>query len=295
MGGNDGNGEGHEGNAVMKKKTLAQFEETHGQPKIKALERRLAAERAKVEALADVQGKLVVERRQSCALRFAVTGDRHTGSLYHHGQALAAFYDHAVAEGVECVYDCGDILDGHNVYRGQEFELHDLGFEAQLDRLAKCAPRHVPTRFITGNHDASFKTACGVPVGRMIQQAVPEYEFLGEEQARVEFATPAGPFVLGLLHPGGGSSYAISYRPQKIIESLEGGTKPNMLAIGHYHKADMLPSYRNVCGILPGTFQRQTPFMARGGLAAHVGGWIIDVTVGETHNRIRGEFVAFYV
>jgi hypothetical protein len=129
----------------------------------------------------------------------------------------------------------------------------------------------------------------------MIEQAVPEYEFLGEDQARVQFETPNGTFTLGLLHPGGGSSYALSYRPQKIIESLEGGSKPNMLAIGHHHKAEMLPSYRNVCGVQVGTFERQTPFMARQGLAAHVGGWVIEVHVGEGCNRIKGEFVAFYV
>jgi hypothetical protein len=85
-----------------------------------------------------------------------------------------------------------------------------------------------------------------------------------------------------------------AYKPQKIIESLEGGTKPDMLGIGHFHKAEMMPSYRNVAGVQAGTFERQTPFMARGGLAAHVGGWIIDVTVGEGHNVIRGEFVAVY-
>ena len=87
-----------------------------------------------------------------------------------------------------------------------------------------------------------------------------------------------------LIHPGGGSSYALSYRPQKIVESLEGGTKPDMLAIGHYHKADYIPSYRNVATLQVGTFQRQTPFMSRQGLAAHVGGWIVDVTVGDGHN-----------
>jgi hypothetical protein len=279
----------------MKKKTLSEFESVHGGRKIKALEKRLATERAKVEALADVQGKIVVERSKGSTIKFALTGDRHTGSLYHHGAALAAFYEHAKAEGVSCVYDCGDILAGHGVYRGQEFELRDLGFEAQLDRLAKDAPRGIKTRFITGNHDASFKNACGVPVGRMIAQAVSGYEFLGEEQARVEIETPNGSFVLGLLHPGGGSAYALSYKPQKIIESLEGGTKPDMLAIGHFHKAEMMPSYRNVCGVQVGTFERQTPFMARGGLAAHVGGWIIEATVGDGHQRIRGEFVAFYV
>jgi hypothetical protein len=279
----------------VKRKTLAEFETVHGGRKIKALEKRLATERAKVEALADVQGRIVIERRADCTFRFGLTADRHTGSLYHHGGALAAFYDFAKAEGANCIYDAGDIFAGHGVYRGQEFELRDLGFEAQLDRLTHDAPRGIKTRFITGNHDASFKNACGVPVGRMIEQAVPQYEFLGEDQARVQFDTPNGPFVLGLLHPGGGSAYALSYKPQKIIESLEGGTKPDLLGIGHFHKAEMMPSYRNVCGVQAGTFERQTPFMARGGLAAHVGGWIIEVTVGDGHNRIKGEFVAFFV
>jgi len=56
-----------------------------------------------------------------------------------------------------------------------------------------------------------------------------------------------------------------------------------------------MPSYRNVAALQTGTFQRQTPFMAQQGLAAHVGGWLVDVTVGNGHNVIRAEFVAFYV
>jgi hypothetical protein len=267
----------------------------HGQPKIGRLEKQLEAERAKVEALAGVQNRMVVERSSSCKLRFAITGDRHTGSLYEHEAALAAFYQHASDEGVACVYDVGDILDGHKVYRGQEFELRDLGLDAQLARLVKSSPTTIPTKFITGNHDASFKIAAGASVGKSIEACMPGYSFLGEEQARVMWDTPNGKFQLMLIHPGGGSSYACSYRPQKIVESLEGGTKPDFLAIGHYHKAEMMPSYRNVCTVQAGTFQRQTTFMARQGLAAHVGGWIVDVTVGNGHNVVKGAFVAFYV
>ena len=277
------------------KKTLGQFEAVHGQSKIKALEHNLAVERAKVQSLADVQGKTVVEKSRENHIRFALTGDRHAGSLYHHAVALAAFYEYAESEGVELVVDAGDILDGHRVYKGQEFELLDLGLEAQLNRVEKHSPRNIKTKFITGNHDAAFKSLAGVPVGKMIAQAVPEYEFIGEEQGRVEWQMPNGVFSLMLIHPGGGSAYALSYKPQKIIESLEGGTKPDMLAIGHFHKAEMIPSYRNVCGVQVGTFQRQTPFMARQGLQAHVGGWIIDVTMGKGHQIIKGEFVAFYV
>jgi hypothetical protein len=279
-----------------KRKTIADFEQTHGQPKIAALKRSLDAERAKVDALSGVQNRVKVETRIDCCLRFALTGDRHYGSLYHHADALQSFYAHMDAEGVDTVYDAGDIMAGHRVYKGQEFELRDLGFEAQLDRVRKSAPvTKARTCFITGNHDASFKNAAGVPVGRMIAETVPGYEFLGEEQATIRFETPNGPFALRLIHPGGGSSYALSYRPQKIIESIGGGEKPNMLAIGHYHKAELMPSYRNVCGVQTGTFERQTPFMARQGLAAHVGGWVVEVHVGDGHNRIKAEFIAFYV
>jgi hypothetical protein len=277
------------------KKTLATFEAEHGQPKLKRLQRQLEAEHAKVEALAGVQNKTSVEQSESCRIRFALTGDRHIGSLYHHGDALTAFLEYANAEDVSAVFDTGDILDGHRVYRGHEFELRDLGFEAQLARLAGSGAALLPTKFITGNHDASFKVAAGVSVGNAITAAAKGYHYLGEEQARHRWETPNGPFELMLLHPGGGSSYALSYRPQKIVESLEGGSKPDMLAIGHYHKAEFLPSYRNVAVVQTGTFQRQTPFMARQGLAAHVGGWIIDVTVGNGHNVVKGEFVAFFV
>lgn len=280
----------------MKKerRTLGQFEQAHGGSKIKSLEKRLEEEKAKVEALADVQGKIKVESRYDCHLRFAILGDTHIGSLYFSEAALHAFADHCKREGVTAIYHAGDVIDGHRVYRGQEFELRDLGLEAQLDRLEKVWPTGFKTHFITGNHDASFKALAGVSVGTLIEQRRDDMIFLGEDQAQVQFQTPSGQYTLGLLHPGGGSSYALSYRPQKIIDALEGGAKPNMLVIGHHHKAEFLPAYRNVAAIQAGTTQRQTPFMARGGLAAHVGGWIVDVWVGDLHNRIRPEFVAFY-
>ena len=282
----------------MKKaiKTIAHFEQEHGQPKIKRLQAQLAAEHAKVEALADVQGKTVVETSSDCRIIFGLTGDKHFGSLYHDNKSLHGFYDYAKKMGVKVIYDVGDVLDGHRVYRGMEFELRDIGLDAQVSRIVADHPRNgIVTKFITGNHDASFKHEAGCAAGKVIQSARPDMEFLGEEQARVEYNTPNGKFSIMLLHPGGGSSYALSYRPQKIVESLEGGTKPDLLAIGHYHKADMIPSYRNVCAIQTGTFQRQTPFMARGGLSAHVGGWIVEVIKGAGHNCIKAEFVAFYV
>lgn len=278
----------------MKKRNTDQFIEAHGQKKLKMLKHELEVEHAKVAALAGKQNVVIVQKQKDCVIRFGATGDRHYGSLYHNGAALQGFYDYCKSEGVPVIYDAGDLLDGHRVYKGQEFELLDVGFEAQVSRIEREAPRSVPTKFITGNHDASFKNAAGIIVGYEIQKRIQGYEFLGEEQATIRYETPNGPFDLMLMHPGGGSSYALSYKLQKLIEALEGGTKPNMLVAGHLHKSIILPSYRNVCGVMAGTFQDQTPFMARNGLAAHRGGWLFEITVGETFNIIKNEFVAVY-
>lgn len=278
----------------MKKKNLSDFEVSHGQSKIKELKRSLEVERAKVEALAEIQNASTVKVKGGDEFAFGLIGCTHFGSLCCNQSAMEAFYEYAASRGIGTIYHGGDVLDGHRVYRGQEFELRDVGLEAQIERFKRFNNHGLKTKFITGNHDQSFKSLAGVPVGKIIAEANPDWEFLGEEQARVTFATSSGSYELMLIHPGGGSSYALSYRPQKIVESLEGGTKPNMLAIAHYHKAEFMPSYRNVATIQTGTFQNQTPFMARQGLAAHVGGWIIQVRVGAKFNAVRAEFIAFY-
>lgn len=276
------------------KKTVADFELTHGAGKIKRLEKNLAVERAKVEALAEQKNRTIVNAVKGDEFRFALIGCTHFGSLYCNIPAIESFYRYCSDIGVERVYHGGDVLDGHKVYRGQEFELRDVGLKDQVSRFASIDFCGVKTSFITGNHDQSFKSLSGVDVGMTIENANPDWEFLGEEQARVNFKTSAGDYTLMLIHPGGGSSYALSYRPQKIVESLEGGTKPDMLAIAHYHKAEFMPSYRNVSAVQTGTFQNQTPFMARQGLAAHVGGWIVNVRVGGDYNAITTEFIAYY-
>ncbi|MFA6168378.1 MAG: metallophosphoesterase family protein [Gemmatimonadaceae bacterium] len=236
----------------------------------------------------------------SNTLAFGVIGDTHDGSRYEANSELHAMYEKFRAAGVKDVLHAGDVLDGHDVYKGQQFELHSHGFESQLEWFRGHAPRvpGITTHFITGNHDASFKKAAGIGVGRSIASVRPDHHFIGEDYATIDFRTPNGRrFRVGLMHPSGGSAYSLSYRPQKIVETLEGGTKPHLLCIGHYHKAEFMPSYRNVAVLQSATFQRQTPFMVTKGLAAHVGGWIIRVTVhprSALSNTINAEFTAFY-
>jgi hypothetical protein len=101
---------------------------------------------------------------------------------------------------------------------------------------------------------------------------------------------------LVVMHPGGGSSYAYSYRPQKIVESLSGGEKPGVLIIGHYHKLSC-NLIRNVWMLQAGTTMDQSVFMRKKGLEAHVGGFIVtlqqDAETGAIFRCVADQRVYF--
>ena len=150
----------------------------------------------------------------------------------------------------------------------------------------------VVTHFITGNHDASIYKHVGYDIGNTIAEKRPDMKYLGRDCALI-FLTPN--CTLELRHPWDGCAYALSYRPQKMIEAMESDSKPNILAIGHYHKSEYL-FYRNVHCLQTGCFQGQTPFTRGKGISVHMGGWIITIHVDEngTITRFCSEFIPYY-
>jgi predicted phosphodiesterase len=237
---------------------------------------------------------------ESNTISFGLIGDTHLGSLYERMDDLHSFYEICKNQGIKIVLHCGDLLDGHKMYKGHEYELRYFGWDAQIKHLQADYPKvdGLKTYFIAGNHDQSFSKQIGMDVGVAVQQVREDMVFLGNDSATVNFKTPSGrPFSAKIYHPGGGTSYAVSYRSQKIVESLAGGAKPNLLGIGHLHKADNLPHIRNIAAFQVGCFQAQTPFMESKPSDAHVGGWIIDYNVGKQESMcdiIRSSFVKFY-
>jgi hypothetical protein len=80
-----------------------------------------------------------------------------------------------------------------------------------------------------------------------------------------------------------------------MIEAMEADSKPNILAVGHYHKAEYI-FYRNVHALQTGCFQGQTPFTRGKGISVHMGGWIVTIRV-DKNGYIQGiapEFVPYY-
>lgn len=219
------------------------------------------------------------------------------GSLYEHDDVLQLAYKVFRDEGITKVYHAGDICEGENMYHGQRYEIFCHGSDAQIKNCVDRYPQYegIETYFIEGSHDLSFFKTSGTDIGPKITYGRPDLVFIGREEADILIKTKHGEIIVRLIHPGGGTAYALSYHPQKYIESLSGGRKPNLLIIGHYHKAEYIPCYRNVFSVQAGCIQAQTPFMARRHMAAHVGFWIMEFRIKDNSiMRLKAEFFTHY-
>lgn len=227
-------------------------------------------------------------------IKFGVISDTHIGSKYTQFTHLHDFYDLCEREGVVDVYHAGDLTEGLKMRVGHEYELYEVSADDMRDDVIKNYPHRpgVTTHFITGNHDASIYKQVGYDIGQAIANARPDMHYLGRDCAIVNL-TPNCP--LELRHPWDGMSYAMTYRPQKMIEAMESDSKPKILVIGHYHKAIYL-FYRNVHCLLGGCFQAQTPFERGKGISVHLGGWICEVEVDKegTVQAFKQQYVPYY-
>lgn len=235
--------------------------------------------------------------------RFGYVTDNHLCSKYERLDVLNKLYDIFEQEGITTVFNTGNWIDGE-----ARFNMHDLnvhGFDAQIRYMIEQYPQRegIVTKYIAGDdHEGWYTQKHGIDAGRALQERAQkvgrfDLEYLGymENDVILNSKDGKGQTVIRLLHPGGGSSYAISYAPQKIVESYSGNEKPHVLLVGHYHKASY-DFIRGVHVVQGGTTMDQSPFMRKKRLAAHLGGWIIEFTTHPNGaiDRFRAEFFPFY-
>ena len=227
-------------------------------------------------------------------IKFAIMGDTQIGSKYAQLTYLHEFYDLCAREGIRDVYHTGDLTEGLKMRTGHEYELYAVSADDMRDDVIKNYPKRdgITTHFISGNHDASIYKQVGYDICEAIANARPDMNYLGRDCAVINLTPNC---TLELRHPWDGTAYALSYKIQKMIEAMESNSKPNILAVGHYHKAEYL-FYRNVHALQTGCFQGQTPFTRGKGISIHIGGWIVTVRV-DKNGTIQGfapEFVPYY-
>jgi len=115
--------------------------------------------------------------------------------------------------------------------------------------------------------------------------------YLGSDEGDISLK---GKAIIKLWHGEDGSSYATSYRLQKLIESLTGGEKPNLLLAGHTHKMAYIFE-RHVHTFSGGALSTQSSWMRGKRLPNHTGFWIIDVWVGKRGiTKCGGIFYPYY-
>lgn len=239
-------------------------------------------------------------------IEFAAVGDTHLGSKYAREDCLNDFYDEVARRQIPIVLHAGNWIDGEANFNKHDLTVH--GMDNQMRYLAENYPRRdgVETWAITGeDHEGWYSRREGVDVGRyaenaMRQQGREDWRNLGFMETFIPLVCGRSSTQLCLMHPGGGSAYAISYQPQKIVESFDGGDKPAVLLLGHYHKA----SYnliRNVHTLQVGCFQDQSLFMRKLKIAAHLAGVFVKLSldpdtaaVVECQVSFRNYFVRDY-
>lgn len=226
--------------------------------------------------------------------RYGFVTDNHLCSKYAREDVLHDLYDKFAAEGITRVYNAGNWIDGEARFNRHDLLIH--GMDNQLRYFAERYPVRpgIKTYYIAGDdHEGWYAKDKGIDIGLRAQQTArdagrDDLHYLGYMESfvtlrRAGIGTSAQMMV---VHPGGGSTYALSYAPQKYVEALQGGEKPAVVMFGHWHKMDVF-NYRNVWIIQGGTTEDQTPFMRKLKIEAHVGGVIVELQQDERGAIVR--------
>lgn len=232
---------------------------------------------------------------------FGLVSDTHLGSKHERLDVLAELYNIFAGEGVKHVFHAGNWVEGES--RLNRHDIRIYGLEAQLNYFVENYPAKdgIRTYYVAGDdHEGWWQQREVINIGQTLEDKAraagrADLEYLGYVEADVELRARKGSAVLRVMHGGGGSAYAYSYTAQKVVESFQGGEKPQVLALGHYHKFDFCYP-RGVCVVQPGCTQDQSVFLRKRKIEAMVGGclaWIKQRPDGSLQ-RFRAEWLPFY-
>jgi len=228
----------------------------------------------------------------------AIVSDTHLGSREEALEALHVFYDEVAARGITEVWHAGDLVAGVDIYRGQMASgvlpgLHT--YRDQVDYAVDNYPQRdgIRTMIIAGNHDVEGAAGrIGADPVAAVCHRRQDMTYLGAYTGTIEL--PNGAYAT-MVHGRGGGSYALSYKPQKYVESLPPGRKPALLIFGHWHVSGMF-RHRYVPCLLAGCWEWQTDLLVRLGLQPDVGGWIVTMRLADDGSivGIKPEWLGFY-
>lgn len=230
-------------------------------------------------------------------VKIGIVSDTHLGSKFQQPTISHTIYKELEKEKIDFALHCGDVVEGKNLYPGQENECFLHGADEMRDYTISNYPKTeaFKTYVIGGSHDMSFKKLAGFNIVRAICEERDDLVYRGEESSSFKMRG----LNIEMMHPSGGVSYARSYRPQRIAENMLGeiisiirvkkdtSILPHCLFLGHYHIANHLPAYMGMEVFSVPGLQAQTPYLKRKGLAPVVGYLIVEIFLNDSGNIIR--------
>lgn len=270
--------------ALRPKRTLGVFKEVG---------KAIAARDDYLQYNPDVVGQMVTEEDTDArtvtfgkTFTFGAIGDTHLGSKYERLDVLEALYDVFEAHDVDTVFHTGNWIEGEASFNKDDLNIFGVG--NQFDYFFQNWPERpgISTYFVGGDdHEGWYWKKHGIPITSMWTAKQKEHErydmvYLGYMEADFVKAVPRDEggddiFNIRVIHPGGGSAKSISLQAQNIVDSWHPDEYVDILLVGHYHKAHMLPDYKGVTVLQTGTCQDKTPFIKKNKIAVHIGGWIV--------------------
>lgn len=234
-------------------------------------------------------------------IRFGAIADTHLCSKYARLDILNTLYDVYKSEGIHKVFLAGNMIDGERTFN--KYDLYVRGVEEQVDYFVKNFPQRegIETHFITGDdHEGWYVQDVHLNIGEKIQDAAEkagrrDLKYIGHMERDIVLKGGKYDQTIRIIHAGGGSAYAVSYTSQKYAESLQGGEKPRVVLVGHFHKFSF-DYCREIYMIQVGATQDQTPFMRKKRIQSHLGGCIVELHQDNDGiiNRCKVEFITFY-
>ena len=212
-------------------------------------------------------------------IRIGALTDTHLGSVSMPVERIYQAFDEFKKAKVDFITHSGDVCEGMSNRPGHIYELTHLGYDNQKALAIEVFGQWKESDIysIDGNHDRWFLKSNGAKIVKDIATALPNFHFIGHDEGSISLN---GKATLWLWHGEDGNSYALSYRLQKILESLTGGEKPNAMHVGHVHKYVEIFERHVFCTSV-GCMQSQTPWMRGKRIAAHPGFSIIDYWVND--------------
>lgn len=221
-------------------------------------------------------------------LKFALVSDTHFWAKQSARDELWEFYDRAKEKGVEAFVHCWDIVDGCDVYWGQQFEQDKVWFSEQLEDIKQNYPNvWLPTYFIWWNHDEAYLKKNWVNICKAIETVRQDLINLWFYDARLKLNW----IDINLHHWGWSLSYAKDYKMKKYLESLPVEWQPDIFALWHYHTA-LYDLHRGIHGFMPWAFLKENLLAKRFNLDNTIWWWVIEIDKNEKgEDRINMEFI----